>query len=155
MSKYGFSIKTARDLLDKAKYDADRYDRMDFDERTWSYALTDYIQTAWHLADWIAAETGQSKTEVRKGIDVLCAGLFKLVEELAIGQKHWEIDRAGSPQNIAKTSAPAARYVAGLNGDPMRTHEKPYVIDNDGNKILAGFLIRDTLSAIEKYLSEV
>ena len=155
MSKYGFSIKTSRDLLDKAKYDAERYNRMDFDERTWSYALMDYIQTAWILADWIAAETGQSKTKVRKGIDVLCAGLFKLIEELAIGQKHWEIDRAGGPQNIAKTTAPAARYIAGLDGDPMRMHEKPYVIDNDGNKILAGFLIRDTLSAIEKYLSEV
>lgn len=74
--------------------------------------------------------------------------------ELAIGQKHWKIDRPDTPQVIAKSTAPAPRWRRTPIGLTVKRRESPYVIANDGRKIYAQILIRDTLGALEKYMSD-
>lgn len=154
MSKYAFGIKTAAALLEKARHDADRFNQKGNNALKWTYAAIDYIQTAWHLADWIAGETGETKKQVRADIDSLCAGLFMLVGELAIGQKHWKIDRPDTQQDIAKSSAPSPRLRRTPIGLTLMRRESPYVIHNDGRKIYVQILIQDTLQAVEKYMSD-
>ena len=155
MSKYAFAIKNAVDLLKKARHDADRFNQKGNDALTWTYAAIDYIQTAWHLADWIARETGNTKKAVRNDIDKLCAGLYLLAGDLANGQKHWQRDGSNPPQAVAKTSAPGARRRLSPIGLPMNYRETPFVIDNNGRKIYAQILIRDTLDAIEKHMKSL
>ena len=155
MSKYAFGIKTAAALLEKARHDADRYNQPKNDATAWTYAAIDYIQTAWHLAEWIARETGQTANQVRADIDALSSSLFMLLGDLANGQKHWKRDSGNPPQVVAKTTAPAPRRRLGPHGLPLNYRESPYVIDNNGRKIYAQILIRDTLQAIEKYMSNL
>lgn len=154
MSKYAFAVKNAAALLEKAKHDADRFNRKKNDAITWSYAAIDFIQTAWHLADWISNECGQPLKQVRQDLDALCNGSFMLAGDLANGQKHWKRDGSNPPQVVAKSTAPALRTRMGLHGLPVSTRESPFVIDNSGKKIYAQILIRDTLGALEKYMSD-
>jgi hypothetical protein len=87
--KYGFGVSSAAELFAKAQADARRFSEWRLSGAPQSYALIDYIQTAWQLADWIAAETGGDKRYIRDEIDALCPDKFKLLGELANGQKHW------------------------------------------------------------------
>jgi len=155
MSKYAFGIKTAATLLEKARHDADRYNQPKNDATAWTYAAIDYIQTAWHLADWIAGETGKTKKQVRADIDALCGGLFMLAGELAVGQKHWKMDPRYTPQVIAKSTAPPLQWRRTPIGFTTKRRESPCVIDNDGRKIYTQILIQDTLQAIEKYMRKL
>ena len=76
MSKYAFSVKNSAALLAKAKHDAERFNRPNNNAIAWSYAAIDFIQTAWHIGDWISKESGQPLSQVRQDIDELCNGSF-------------------------------------------------------------------------------
>lgn len=155
MSKYGFAIKSAADLLEKAKHDAERFNREGNDAVTWSYAAMDYIQTAWHLADWIASESGESVTKIRSDIDAHCSGMFMLLGDIACGQKHWHRDGKNNPPQVAaKTTAPPLKIGLSALGLAAAYHESPYVIDKHGRKVYAQILIRDTLEAITQFVSD-
>ena len=155
MSKYAFAIKNAAGLLEKAKYDSDRFNNRRHDEITWSYALIDYMQTIWHLADWLSKELDVPLNQVRDDIDAMCDGMYKLAGDLACGQKHWERDgKSNPPQIVAKASAPALRSRPSLMGLSMRRREPPFVIDNNGKKTYAQIILRDTLAAVESYMKD-
>ncbi|MCH8100586.1 MAG: hypothetical protein IIB74_09135 [Proteobacteria bacterium] len=154
MSKYAFSVKNSAALLAKAKHDAERFNRPNNNAIAWSYAAIDFIQTAWHIGDWISKESGQPLSQVRQDIDELCNGSFFLVGDLANGQKHWQRDGKNPPQIVAKTSAPAPRMRPSLLGMATNYRESPFVIDSTGKKIYAQILIQDTLRALEKYMSD-
>lgn len=153
MSKYAFAIKDAAGLLEKAKYDSDRFNNRRHDEITWSYTLIDYMQTIWNLADWLANELGEPLGQVRKDIDARCNGMYMLAGDLACGQKHWERDgKSNPPQIVEKATAPALRSRPSLLGLSMRRREPPFVIDNNGKKTYAQVILSETLAAVEGYM---
>ena len=162
MSKYAFAIKDAAALLEKARYDAQRFNsRSPFTPTGGNaslhatYAAIDYTQTAWNLSEWIAHERGisagatgsQQKAAIRAvhaAIDALCNGLYLLLGDLANGQKHWRRDAPYPPHSVQQSESPRFSTRLGTMGVTKSVPGAPYVIDANGKRIYAQIIIRDT-----------
>lgn len=163
MSRYGFAIKTAADLLAKAQHDAGRFNslcRMHnagmYAAKELSYAALDSMQTAWHVADWIADETGVPLDSVRDKINQHSKGAYFIVGDLACGQKHYKrTGKRNPPQSVYKSTAPPPVSGPMIDFDTLDNDSSPlYVIDIHGQRHDARTLINETLSAIRIYLEQ-
>lgn len=162
MSRYGFAIKTAADLLAKAEHDAGRFNslcRMHnaglHAAKELSYAALDCMQTAWHVADWIAVETGAPLGSVRQAINQSSNGAFFIVGDLACGQKHSQrTGKRNPPQSVHKATAPPPTSGPMIDFDTLDNDRSPlYVIDLQGRHHDPQTLINASLDAIRAYLS--
>ena len=82
-----FSLRTPEDLLAKLEADLRRLQEAEPTSVEAQYAAFDFFVTAEHLADWLSASTGASKSSLRAYPD------GALVSHVANGAKHFRVDR--------------------------------------------------------------
>ncbi len=81
-----FSLRTAKDLLEKLDADFKRLSIADQSSIAAQYAAFDFFVCAEHIPDWLTETTGGSKTKHRSYEE------GSLVSHIANGAKHFRVD---------------------------------------------------------------
>ena len=85
MSQGLFKLQSARDLLDKLRYDLGRLEREPLDQ----YAAFDFFVTAWHVLDWLYPGEDVAAKKMRKSLRNGSL-ILQVCDQLANGSKHFE-----------------------------------------------------------------